>query len=89
MQFDKIINEISKTEDTVDDSDIKRILQKFLDKITSLLKENDDVKLFKFGRFFVKQYPERKGFNPRTRQKIIVSARRKVIFLPYGELKKL
>ena len=39
-----------------------------------------------FGRFYVKQVPERQGVNPRTKEKITIEAHEKLIFKPSDNL---
>ncbi len=35
-----------------------------------------------FGRFMIKQIAERQGFNPSTKEKIIIPAHEKIVFKP-------
>lgn len=50
----------------------------------SVCEENGDreVAIPDFGRFFIKQVPERQGINPATKEKITIEAHEKVVFKP-------
>jgi len=89
MTLSKIVKKISETEEEMDNNDVERVLKKFLTEIKESLKRNEEVMLQDFGRFYLKEFAEYQGFNPKTRQRITVSARRKLYFKPYAELKAL
>lgn len=48
----------------------------------NLTKGDKDLALPDFGRFSVKQVPERQGVNPRTKEKITIEAHEKIVFKP-------
>lgn len=48
----------------------------------NMVKGDKELSLPDFGRFFVKQVPERQGLNPRTKEKIIIEAHEKIVFKP-------
>lgn len=52
----------------------------------NLTKGDKELALPDFGRFFVKQVPERKGINPRTKEQITIEAHEKVVFKPSENL---
>lgn len=64
---------------------IKKIeTEKFLDTleeiITEELKKGEDFTLGKLGTFKVKDRAEKNGVNPKTREKIVIPARKAVTF---------
>lgn len=48
----------------------------------NLVKGDKELALPDFGRFFVKQVPERQGVNPQTKEKITIEAHEKIVFKP-------
>ncbi len=48
----------------------------------NMVKGDKELSLPDFGRFFVKQVPERQGVNPRTKEKITIDAHEKIVFKP-------
>ena len=52
----------------------------------NLTKGDKELTLPDFGRFYVKQVPERQGVNPRTEEKITIEAHEKLIFKPSDNL---
>lgn len=48
----------------------------------NLTKGDKELALPDFGRFFVKQVPERQGINPKTKEKITIEAHDKIVFKP-------
>lgn len=45
-----------------------------------LTEEREEVAIADFGRFSIKQQPERQGINPQTGEKITIEAKEKVVF---------
>ena len=52
----------------------------------NLTKGDKELTLPDFGRFYVKQVPERQGVNPRTKEKITIEAHEQLIFKPSDNL---
>lgn len=48
----------------------------------NLTKGDQELALPDFGRFSVKQIPERQGINPQTKEKITIEAHEKIVFKP-------
>lgn len=63
------------------------LLDAMLNCITKELVNGGSVKLVDFGVFEVAQRAPRKGFNPRTREEIIIPACKEPVFKPGKELK--
>lgn len=48
----------------------------------NLTKGDKELALPDFGRFSVKQVPERQGINPQTKERITIEAHEKIVFKP-------
>ncbi|CAL4319538.1 integration host factor subunit alpha [Buchnera aphidicola] len=68
-------------------NDIKKCLDFFFTEIKITLARGEDVQLYGFGHFKLKDKSERPGRNPKTGKIISIAARRVVIFKPGQKLK--
>ena len=66
----------------------KEITESLLELIKSSLASGDDVLVYGFGKFCVKEKAERKGRNPATGDDAILPARRVVTFKWSGKLRE-
>jgi len=68
-------------------SDSKHILKYFL----NLLKNNvhKNIKISNFGTFVVKKTPERVGRNPKTKEDVMISAKKRISFKASSRIKNL
>lgn len=66
----------------------KAALDACLESIEQALANEDKVQLIGFGTFSVVEKGERTGINPRTKEKIVIPARKSVKFKPAAELGK-
>ena len=66
----------------------ENLLEDFFDIIFQSLKNNNKVKISKFGTFEVRLKKSRIGRNPKTKEKKIISERKVILFKPSKELKK-
>ncbi|MCP4355531.1 MAG: integration host factor subunit alpha [Proteobacteria bacterium] len=64
------------------------IIDGFIQEIIGSLEKGEDVKLAKFGTFFIREKKERIGRNPKTKEEFIISARKVVLFKPSSTIKK-
>ena len=62
--------------------DVKRVIQRTLDRLIESLKEGKTVELRNFGVFKVRQRRGRLGRNPRTGQEVPVPPKKVVVFKP-------
>lgn len=60
----------------------KAALDATLESISQALANDDKIQLIGFGTFSVVAKPERKGRNPRTKEEIVIPARKVVKFKP-------
>ena len=62
--------------------DVKRVVQRTLDRLIEHLKEGKTIELRNFGVFKVRQRAPRRGRNPKTGQEVPVPSKRVVVFKP-------
>ena len=62
--------------------EVKRVVQRLLDRLIESLKEGNTVELRNFGVFKVRQRAPRRGRNPKTGQEVPVPSKRVVVFKP-------
>ena len=74
-----LINEIA-AKANLSKTDAKAALDATLESISQALANDDKVQLIGFGTFSVVEKPERKGRNPRTKEEIVIPARKVVKF---------
>ncbi len=67
----------------------ENLLEDFFEIIFNNLKNNNKVKIAKFGTFQVRFKKSRIGRNPKTKEKKIISERKVILFKPSKELKKI
>ena len=67
--------------------DTTEILEGLINSMFDLLVDGEDFSLQGFGKFTTEERPERVGFNPNTKEQIIVPAHRVVKFKVSSELK--
>lgn len=65
----------------------REIVELFFEEIRAALESGQQVKLSGFGNFDLRDKQERPGRNPKTGEKIPISARRVVTFRPGQKLK--
>lgn len=61
-------------------ADSKKALEATLETIKEALAANDSISLIGFGTFSVAERPAREGFNPLTKEKIQIAAKKVVKF---------
>lgn len=69
--------------------DTTEFVEAFIDEVKAALENKNTVDLAGFGKFEVRHRPARDGFNPRTKEKIRISASNNVGFKPAKALKDL
>lgn len=76
-----LLNEIA-AKASLSKKQAKAALDATLESISQALANDDKVQLIGFGTFSVTEKPERKGRNPRTKEEIVIPARKVVKFKP-------
>lgn len=67
----------------------RETLTKVVEVITNVLKKDGEINLSGFGKFRVAHRAERKGFNPLTKEKLLIPPTTVPIFKANGALKEL
>lgn len=80
MNRTELIAKVSERAE-ISKNDATKCLNAVLGAIADNLTKGDkELALPDFGRFLVKQIPERKGINPRTKEEITIEAHEKIVF---------
>jgi len=69
------------------DADAKKAIMAVFDQIASAAAKGEEVAIPGFGKFAVKDRPERQGRNPSNGEAITIAASKKVAFTPAKGLK--
>ncbi|MBA7560719.1 DNA-binding protein HU [subsurface metagenome] len=69
-------------------TDVREVVQGFLDSVKYSLKKNDPLEIRGFGTFYLVERAPRKARNPRTGEEVLIPARKQPVFKPSKELKK-
>lgn len=83
MNKKDLIKEVS-SRSGVSQKDAQRVFDSIMAVIGDKLRDNGEVVIPDFGKFSIKQVPERQGINPATKEKITIPAHSKVTFKPYS-----
>lgn len=87
MNKTDLINEIA-AKANLNKVDARAALDAVLESISQALVNDDKVQLIGFGTFAMVEKPERQGINPRTKEKIVIPARKVAKFKPAESLGK-
>ena len=87
MNKTELINEIA-AKAVCNKGVAKATLEATLEAISEALAKEDKVALIGFGTFSVVEHAARTGFNPSTKEKIEIPARKSIKFKPSAELGK-
>lgn len=87
MNKTDLVNEIA-AKASLNKVDAKKALDAMLESIGQALAKDDKVLLIGFGSFAMVEKPERTGLNPRTKEKIVIPARKVVKFKAADSLGK-
>ncbi|HAF43053.1 MULTISPECIES: HU family DNA-binding protein [Sphingomonadaceae] len=68
-------------------ADAKKIVEAVFADITDAVAKGDEVSINGFGKFKVKDSPERQGRNPATGEAITIAASRKISFAPAKQVR--
>jgi len=75
MNKAQLVNAIAK-ESSFTKEETAKVLNKFLDVVSSTLKNGESITLVGFGTLSVKERAERKGRNPKTGEEITIPKRK-------------
>jgi integration host factor subunit alpha len=66
----------------------RQVVERFLKIMKDTLSQGEDLLISGFGKFSVRQKKGRRGRNPQTREGLILSARKVVVFKSSGVLRQ-
>ena len=70
-------------------TDIREVMEGFLDSVKFSFKKNDPLEIRGFGTFHVVSRAQRKARNPRTGEEVLIPARKRPVFKPSREIIKI
>lgn len=85
MNKSELINAIAE-KSQLTKADAKRALEAAIETVSEALAKEDKVTLIGFGTFSVAKKEERSGINPRTKETIVIPARKAIKFKAGSEL---
>lgn len=85
MTKKELVSEIAKRAG-LRKADAEKALSAMMEAVEAELKKGGEVRLIGFGTWKVVKRAERKGVNPRTREKITIPAKKVVKFVPGKKL---
>ena len=88
MNTSELVTKIAET-NGVSKTQAEAIVDSMLNSIMSAAAKGEEISLPGFGKFKVKETPERKGRNPANGEKIKIAASRKLTYLPARAVKEL
>ena len=87
VTFEKIAQE-----QDVEESTVKEVASKIFEEIVNLVKTgniDDKIRINNFGKFVIYRSKEKRGINPRTKERLMIPAKKRVKFRAFGILKDL
>jgi DNA-binding protein HU-beta len=88
MNTSELVTKIAET-NSVSKTQAEAIVDNMLKSIISAAAKGEEISLPGFGKFKVKETPEREGRNPASGEKIKIAASRKLTYLPAKAVKEL
>ncbi len=86
MNNSDLVDQIAATNDMTK-ADARKIVDSVFGAIAEAATRGDEIALNQFGKFKVKETPEREGRNPSTGATIKISASKKLSFMPAKAIK--
>ena len=86
MNTSELISKIAEAHD-VSKAQAKTLIDAFLKELIAEAATGGEISLPGFGKFKVKESPEREGRNPATGEKIKIAASKKLSFVPAKAIK--
>ena len=84
---DKLIARL-QTQVGLDKQESRQIVERVLGIMKDTLAEGDDVLISGFGKFSVRQKKARQGRNPQTKERLVLAARKVLVFKASGVLRE-
>jgi len=82
MTKDMIIDRIRNTSETLTKKQAASVLDKFIDIVKQTLKEEEEIKISSFGKFYIQHRKPRVGRNPKTGEEADIKEGKTIKFRP-------
>jgi nucleoid DNA-binding protein len=69
-------------------TEAQSVIERFCNTLTELIRQNKTISIKGFGSFNISESKERNGINPRTLEKIVIPASKKISFKASATLKE-
>ncbi len=83
---DKLISRL-QTQMDISKQESRQLMDRFLEIIKDTLTRGEELLISGFGKFSVRQKKERRGRNPQTKESLVLSARKVLVFKASGVLR--
>ena len=83
---DKIITRL-QTQMDISKQESRQIVDRLLEIMKDTLAQGEELLISGFGKFSVRQKSERRGRNPQTKESLVLSARKVLVFKSSGVLR--
>ena len=81
MNKSELISKVALSLD-IESDEVRLVFEKIVDEIVNQLRDGETVKIHGFGNFVPRPYGERKCYNPRTGESIMLPASVQPAFIP-------
>jgi len=91
VPLNDILKKIAQ-EQELEESTVKKVSSKIFEEIVNFVKTgniDDELRITNFGKFVIYRSKEKRGINPRTKERIMIPAKKRVKFRTFGILKNL
>ena len=83
---DKLISRL-QTQMDISKQESRQLMDRLLEIIKDTLARGEELLISGFGKFSVRQKRERRGRNPQTKESLVLSARKVLVFKASGRLR--
>ena len=83
---DKLISRL-QTQMDISKQESRQLMDRLLEIIKDTLARGEELLISGFGKFSVRQKRERRGRNPQTKERLVLSARKVLVFKASGRLR--
>ena len=84
---DKLIARL-QTQVGLDKQESRQIVERLLEIMKGTLADGEELLISGFGKFSVRQKNERRGRNPQTKERLVLAARKVLVFKASGVLRE-
>lgn len=85
--IEAVVEELPTEKSAISKLEVEFVIESFCRVAAAELLGGGEVTLYGLGKLKLKATKERKGWNPRTGEALVIPAGRKVVFSPFGNFK--